>query len=110
MGTPPNRGIRSLHLSTRLLHLCAGLILLLSLAVPYRVIAQGGSASLQGVGEGISGARIPCARITVLAPAPSFRSEEVSDAQGQFIFRMLSPGRSAVSASAPGMTPKTGHS
>src|SRR5664279_201711 len=110
MGTPPNRGIRSLHLSTRLLHLCAALLVLLSLAVPYRVIAQDGSASLQGVVEDISGARIPGARITVLDPARGFRSEAVSDAQGQFIFGMLSPGRYDVSASAPGMTTKTGHS
>src|ERR1035438_4043985 len=93
MGTPPNRGIRSLHLSTRLLHLCAGLILLLSLAVPYRVIAQDGSASLQGVVEDVSGARIAGASITVLDPARGFRTEAVSDAQGQFVFAMLSPGR-----------------
>src|ERR1022692_3314323 len=110
MGTPPNRGIPPLHLSTRLLHFCAALLVLLSLAVPYRVIAQDGSASLQGVVEDISGARIPGASVTVLDPARGFRSEAVSDAQGQFIFGMLSPGRYDVSASAPGMTTKTGHS
>src|ERR1039458_5445176 len=109
MGTPPNRGIRPLHLSTRLLHLCAALILPLSLTLPPGAIAQDGSASLQGVVEDISGARIPGARITVLDPARGFRSEAVSDAQGQFIFGMLSPGRYDIGASAPGMTTKTSH-
>ena len=109
MGTPPNRGIPPLYLSTRLLRLSAGLFLLLSLTLPHRAIAQDGSASLQGVVEDISGARIAGAKITVLDPARGFRSEAESDAQGQFIFAMLSPGRYDISASAPGMTTKTSH-
>ncbi len=107
MGTSPHRGIRSQHLSTRLTRLCAGLFLLLGLALPHCAIAQDGSASLQGVVEDVSGARIAGARITVLDPARGFRSEAVSDAQGQFVFAMLSPGRYDMSASAPGMTTKT---
>ena len=109
MGTPPNRGIPPLYLSTRLLRLSAGLFLLLSLTLPHRAIAQDGSASLQGVVEDISGARIAGAKVTVLDPARGFRSEAESDAQGQFIFAMLSPGRYDISASAPGMTTKTSH-
>src|ERR1019366_7113039 len=109
MGTPPHRGIRPQHFSTRLLHPCAGLFLLLSLTLPHPTLAQDGSASLQGVVEDISGARIPGAKITVVDPARGFRSEAVSDAQGQFIFGMLSPGRYDIGASAPGMTTKTSH-
>jgi hypothetical protein len=107
MGTPPNRGIRSLHLSTRLLHPCATLLVLLSLTSPHSIFAQDGSASLQGVVEDVSGARIAGASITVLDPARGFRTEAVSDALGQFVFAMLSPGRYDMSASAPGMTTKT---
>ncbi len=109
MGTPPNRGIRSLHVSTRLLHLCAAIVVLVALAVPPLAIAQDGSTSLQGVVEDISGARIAGAKVTVLDPARGFHSETVSDAQGQFIFGMLSPGQYDVTASALGMITKTSH-
>src|ERR1019366_755537 len=109
MGMPPNRGIRAQCLSTRLLHLCAGLFVLASLTLPHPTLAQDGSASLQGVIEDISGARVAGASITVLDSTRGFRSEAVTDAQGQFIFGMLSPGRYDVSASAPGMTTKTNH-
>jgi Carboxypeptidase regulatory-like domain len=109
MGMPTNRGIRLQHLPTCLRHLCAGLFVLASLTLPHATIAQDGSSSLQGVVEDISGARVAGASITVLDPARGFRSEAVTDAQGQFIFGMLSPGRYEVSASAPGMTTQTSH-
>jgi len=107
MGTSPNWGIRALLFSTRFLHLCAGLFVLLGLTLPPLTLAQDGSASLQGVVEDITGARIAGARITVVDPARGFRLEAVTDGQGQFIFGMLSPGRYDVSASAPGMATKT---
>src|ERR1035437_10169698 len=109
MGTSPNQGIRALLFSTRFLHLCAGLFVLLGLTLPHLALAQDGSASLQGVVEDITGARIAGARITVVDPARGFRLEAVTDGQGQFIFGMLSPGRYDVSASAPGMATKTSH-
>ena len=52
---------------------------------------------------------LPAAVITVVDPAKGFRLEAVADAQGQFNFGMLSPGRYDVSASAPGMITKTTH-
>src|ERR1019366_319453 len=104
MGTPPHRGIRPQHFSTRLLHLCAGLFLLLSLTLLHPTLAQDGSASLQGVVEDISRARIRGAMITDADPARGVRSEAVSDAQGEFKYGMLSPGRYYIGASAPGMT------
>jgi hypothetical protein len=109
MGTLPNRGIRPLPFSARLLKLCAGLFVLLVLAPPPLALAQAGSTSLQGVVEDISGARIPAAVITVVDPAKGFRLDAAADAQGQFIFGMLAPGRYDVSASAPGMVTKTTH-
>ena len=105
MGMPPNWGIRPLRFSTRLCHLFA-LLALLSLVLSYPTVSQDGSTSLQGVVEDISGARIASAAITVVDPAKGLRLEAVTDAQGQFIFGMLSPGRYDVSASAPGMTAK----
>ena len=108
MGTLPDQGIRPPIFSTRLLHLCAALFLLLSLTLPH-ALAQDGSTSLQGVVEDISGARIASAVITVVDPTKGFRLEAVTDAQGQFNFGMLSPGRYDVSASAPGMITKTTH-
>ena len=98
-----------MQFSTRLLHLCAALLVLLSLTLPHPTLAQDGSTSLQGVVEDISGARIAAAVITVVDPAKGFRLKAVADAQGQFIFGMLAPGRYDVSAAAPGMTTKTTH-
>ncbi len=83
--------------------------MLLSLALPRVAIAQDGSTSLQGLVEDVSGARIASAAITVTDPAKGFRLDAVADAQGQFIFGMLPPGRYDVSASAPGMTTATTH-
>ncbi len=108
MGTLPNQGIRPPLFSTRLLRLCAALFVLLGVTLPH-ALAQDGSTSLQGVVEDISGARIASAVITVVDPTKGFRLEAVADAQGQFIFGMLSPGRYDVSASAPGMITKTTH-
>ena len=82
MGMPPNRGIHDSHLPTRFLRF--GLVLFVLLALVHPAIAQDGSASLQGVVEDISGARIAGAKITVSDPARGFRAEAVADAQGQF--------------------------
>src|SRR5664280_2229204 len=109
MGTSPDWGIRAMQFSTCRLHLCAALLVLLSLTLPHPTLAQDGSTSLQGVVEDISGARIAAAVITVVDPARGFRLKAVADAQGQFIFGMLSPGRYDVSAAAPGMITKTTH-
>ncbi|MGB8769034.1 MAG: TonB-dependent receptor, partial [Candidatus Korobacteraceae bacterium] len=109
MGTTPNQGIRPLPFSLRVLQLCVALCVLLGLALPRPTLAQDGSTSLQGVIEDASGARIPSATITVVDPARGFHLQAVTDAQGQFVFGMLSPGRYDVSASAPGMTTKTTH-
>ena len=98
-----------MQFSTCRLHLCAALLVLLSLTLPHLTLAQDGSTSLQGVVEDISGARIAAAVITVVDPARGFRLKAVADAQGQFIFGMLSPGRYDVSAAAPGMITKTTH-
>ena len=98
-----------MQFSTLRLHLCAALLVLLSLTLSHPTLAQDGSTSLQGVVEDISGARIAAAVITVVDPAKGFRLQAVADAQGQFIFGMLSPGRYDVSAAAPGMITKTTH-
>jgi Carboxypeptidase regulatory-like domain/TonB dependent receptor len=106
METSPNQEIRPPRFSIRLFRPCA-LFMLLSLTLSHSTLAQDGSTSLQGVVEDISGARIPAAVIMVVDPQKGFRLESVTDAQGQFIFGMLSPGRYDVIASAPGMTTKT---
>jgi hypothetical protein len=98
-----------MQFSTRRLHLCAALLVLLSLTLSHPTLAQDGSTSLQGVVEDISGARIAAAVITVVDPAKGFRLQAVADARGQFIFGMLAPGRYDVSAAAPGMITKTTH-
>jgi hypothetical protein len=109
MGTLPNCGSCPLFFSTRFFHNFAVLCILLSLTFPNLTLAQDGSTSLQGVVEDISGARIASAVITVVDPQKGFHLQAVTDAQGQFVFGMLSPGRYDVSASAPGMTPRTTH-
>lgn len=109
MGMLPDPGTRPPLFSSRLLHLWAVLLALLALMLQHPAFAQDGSTSLQGVVEDISGARIAAAVITIVDPAKGFRLESVTDAQGQFNFGMLSPGRYDVSASAPGMITKTTH-
>ena len=109
MGMLPDPGTRPPLFSSRRLHLWAVLLALLALMLQHPALAQDGSTSLQGVVEDISGARIAAAVITVVDPAKGFRLESVADAQGQFNFGMLSPGRYDVSASAPGMITKTTH-
>jgi outer membrane receptor protein involved in Fe transport len=107
MGISPALGIRYLRSSVRALCLCAALVVLFSLGITCSMLAQDGSTSLQGLVEDASGARIANAAITIADPAKGFRLDAVTDAQGQFIFGMLPPGRYDVSASAPGMTAST---
>src|ERR1039458_10375817 len=83
MGTSPNWGIRAMQFSTRRLHLCAALLVLLSLTLSHPTLAQDGSTSLQGVVEDISGARIAAAVITVVDPAKGFRLQAVADARSE---------------------------
>ncbi len=105
MGTLPNRESRRSLFPTQLLCLCAALFILLTPPA----LAQDGSTSLQGLVEDASGARVASAAITIADPAKGFRLDAVTDAQGQFIFGMLPPGRYDVSASAPGMNTNTTH-
>jgi hypothetical protein len=69
--------------------------------------AQDGSTSLQGIVEDATGARISSAAIVVTDPSRGLRFQGSTDAQGNFAFGMLPPGRYDVSASSPGMATKT---
>ncbi|HZP23805.1 MAG TPA: TonB-dependent receptor [Terriglobales bacterium] len=102
----PLRAFHAILRSACLLALCAGL--LAGFFAP-PVYAQDGSTSLQGLIEDASGARIASATVVVTDPARGVRFQQTTDAQGNFTFGMLPPGRYDVTASAPGMAAKTSH-
>jgi Carboxypeptidase regulatory-like domain len=81
------------------------LVLLFSLPL----LAQDGSTSLQGIVEDASGARIASAAVIVSDASRGIRLTETTDAQGNFTFGMLPPGRYDVTASARDMAAKTSH-
>ncbi len=84
-------------------------LLSIALLLPPWAWAQDGSTSLQGTIEDASGARIPAAVVVVTDPLRGLRFQDKTDAQGNFTFGMLPPGRYDVSASAPGMATRTSH-
>ncbi len=69
--------------------------------------AQDGSTSLQCIIEDVSGARIVSAAVVVTDVSRGFKLQGKTDAQGNFAFGMLPPGRYDVTASAAGMATKT---
>ena len=69
--------------------------------------AQDGSAALRGVVEDTSGARIPAALVIVSSPDTGFQRAVFTDAEGNFSFGMLTPGRYDVSAAAMSMQQST---
>ena len=107
MGTLPTSEPHLPPVAIRFLRHFVALSLLAILALPNALLAQDGSSSLQGLVEDATGARVAAAQVTVVDPAKGLRLEAMSDAQGQFNFSMLPPGRYDVSASAPGMTTTT---
>ena len=84
-----------------------GLFLAIVLAAPCDLSAQDGSTTLQGVIEDSTGARIASAAITVSDSTRGIHLKTVTDAQGQFHFAILPPGRYDVTASAAGMATRT---
>ena len=93
----------------RLYFLFAVISFLIAALVPQHVRAQDGSTSLQGVIEDASGARIPTAVVVVTDASRGLHFQETTDAQGNFTFGMLPPGRYDVIASAPGMATRSSH-
>ena len=84
-----------------------GLLLAILFTAACDLGAQDGSATLQGIIEDATGARIASAAITISDPSRGIHLKTVTDAQGLFHFAILPPGRYDVTASAPGMATRT---
>lgn len=69
--------------------------------------AQDGSATLRGVVQDISGARMAAALVIISSPDTGFQRAVFTDSQGNFTFGMLTPGRYEVKAVADSMQPTT---
>jgi hypothetical protein len=72
------------------------------LAMTASGIAQDTNASLSGTVTDPSGAAIPNAKLTLTNEAMGFQSSFVSDENGNYSFRNLTPGKYSLSASAGG--------
>src|SRR5271165_6179156 len=80
---------------------------LVALAGSVSVSAQDGSAAMRGVVEDVTGARIPAALVIVTNPDNGFQRAVFTDAEGNFSFGMMMPGRYDVKAAALNMQTST---
>lgn len=81
-----------------------GAILLVSLAVPARVAAQGGDGSLRGTVRDEQGGAIPGVTITATSTALIAPAVAVSESDGTYRLVNLPPGTYTVQAELPGFT------
>src|SRR5215469_14295344 len=86
------------RLSVRLFVSLAAILVL----VP-SVWTQTGNASLEGIVEDVTGARIAHALVTVLNPDNGYHNDVSTDNEGRFQFAMLAPGSYTITVSAPDM-------
>ena len=73
-----------------------------TLAVTFPATAQVSTSRLDGVVQDESGAVVPKAKIVAVNEQTQVRSETTSNADGQYVFPSLQPGRYTISAEAAG--------
>ena len=74
----------------------------LLLLTPTVLLAQNATSSLRGLATDPSGAAIPGASITIENAAIGFKATDTSNAQGEYSFQQLTPGRYKLTAVAAG--------